>query len=87
MHTARGTTIWYAPTDSLPTGIGADERLFIHNAVPIPSILFMFNLLAGFVVMGLVLRGFRQAHPGRPSRHLGLTTAVCQVLLALSWLD
>ena len=46
----------------------------------------MFNLLAGFVAMGLVLRSFRQAHLGRPFRHLRLLAMVCQVLLALSWL-
>lgn len=134
-HTANGATIWYAPTDSLPAGIGANESLFIHNAVqlvfqqialgdtatahvmigqlrnyqqknggqslptqmqlraerlynavPIPSLLFMFNLLAGFVAMGLVLRCFRQAHLVRPFRHLRLLTVACQVLLALSWL-
>lgn len=60
------------------------ERLY--NAVPIPSLLFMFNLLAGFVVMGFVLRGLRSAHLGRRMGHARLLALLFQSLLAVSWL-
>lgn len=134
-HTAEASTVWYAPTDSLPTGIDSTEQLFmrnslpllferiaggdtatahtimlklgdyqrrnagkslpsllqvraerLYNAVPIPSLLFMFNLLAGFVVMGFVMRGLRSAHLGRRMGHARLLALLFQSLLAFSWL-
>ena len=57
----------------------------IYNAVSIPSILFMFNLFMGFVVLGVVFRRMRAAHLNRPTR-FAFAAPLFSVLLVVSFL-
>ncbi|MGI6222238.1 MAG: cytochrome c biogenesis protein CcsA [Prevotella sp.] len=66
-----------------PTQLKAER---MYNAVSIPSLLFMFNLLMGLLVMGAVFRSMRLSHLKRPVRHVRLLVGLFRTLLLLSLL-